>query len=325
MIKPATPEAISQAALIIRAGGVVAFPTETVYGLGANAFDDKAVRKIFEIKKRPGFNPLIVHIASHEDIYSVALLESPRLRKQFEIVQKFWPGPLSVVLPKQENLAPAVTAGLESVAVRFPAHPVARALIKESGVPIAAPSANPFSMVSPTEAKHVLDLGHDVQLILDGGPCQVGLESTIISLLDDAPILLRPGAVTVEQLQEAFGNIQVPEHFKQDGNVQQPLAPGMLKEHYSPKTRLLFRDTIDPQSLTGKRVGLLSFESAKHNGFAEVKELSADGDLNEVAAKLFSALRELDNLNLDIILVDSCPKEGIGRAIMDRLIRASRG
>jgi L-threonylcarbamoyladenylate synthase len=276
-------------------------------------------------KKRPGFNPLIVHIASKEDIYSVALLESPRLRKQFEIAQRFWPGPLSLVLPKQENIASAVTAGLESVAVRFPAHPVAQALIRESAVPIAAPSANPFSMVSPTEAKHVLDLGKDVELILDGGPCQVGLESTIISLLDDMPTLLRPGAVTVEQLQEAFGEISVPEHFKQDHGLHQPLAPGMLKEHYSPRTRLLFRDSIAPQSLVGKRVGLLSFVKTSKDGFVDVKELSDSGDLNEVAAKLFSALRELDDANLDLIVVDSCPKEGIGRAIMDRLVRASRG
>ena len=302
----------------------MAFPTETVYGLGASAFNEQAVKKIFEIKKRPGFNPLIVHIASLDDIYSVALLESPRLRRQFEISQKFWPGPLSIVLPKQENIAPAVTAGLESVAVRFPAHLVAQDLIRASGIPIAAPSANPFTKISPTEAKHVLDLGNDVDLILDGGPCEVGLESTIISLLEDEPTLLRPGAVTAEQLLEAFGTIRVPEHFKHDSELQRPIAPGMLKEHYAPKTRLLFRDSIAAESLVGKRVGLLSFAKTNQEGFVSVKELSDSGNLNEVASKLFSALRELDCAELDLIVVDSCPKEGIGRAIMDRLIRASR-
>ncbi len=306
----------------IRSGDVVAFPTETVYGLGADAFHADAVKKIFEIKKRPNFNPLIVHLASHEQLPLVARIEDDeRLKSLLERIFPFWPGPLSVVLPKQPRIPLEVTGGLDTVAIRIPRHPVAQELLRVSGCPIAAPSANMFSEVSPTSAAHVEEsFGDAVPFILDGGACAVGLESTVLSLINDPPALLRPGAVTWEELTAALGAVSRKPH-PQDSL---PRSPGMLRRHYSPHTRLALRGALPPSEFPAK-TGLISFSGQRCEDFEYrvVKRLSSSGDLNEAAARLFDCIRELDKLSLDLIVVDTCDEKGIGLAIMDRLRRAS--
>ncbi len=324
MIRAATKEALSEAALRIRSGELVAFPTETVYGLGANAFDEAAVTGIYKAKGRPSSNPLIVHIARFEDISLVADLKAdPIAAQRLNKVKHFWPGPLSVVLPKALNIAPATCAGLQTVAVRIPNHPVALALIREAGVPIAAPSANPANYISPTSAEHVAaQLANSVDFILDGGAASVGLESTIVSLVGKAPRLLRHGAITSEELKLIFPDLETSS--SESMSCSTPLAPGMLKEHYTPRTPTkLLAHAATNRSLA--RTGLIAFSSETPNlqQFAHVQLLSKDGDLVEIASKLFAALRNLDEMGLDLILVDSCPAAGLGAAIMDRLLRAT--
>ena len=319
MIYPATHEHIAQAARLIRSGGIVGFPTETVYGLGADAFNADAVQRIFEIKGRPRYNPLIVHLHSVDQLASVAALEAhPRVRQRLQQLSCFWPGPLSVVLPKRPEIPDAVTAGLSTVAVRIPSHPVAQALLQACGCPIAAPSANLFTEVSPTRAEHVEEsLGGRLEVILDGGPCAVGLESTVLSLLEEPAELLRPGAVTLEALEEAIGPV-----VRATSGHEAPRAPGMLKRHYAPKTPIVLRQDC-PDRAPG-RIGLISFKSgpSEERGFAVVRRLSEKGELQEVGAALFNAIRELDRQQLDLIVVDTCEERGLGLAIMDRLRRA---
>ncbi|MCB0344421.1 MAG: threonylcarbamoyl-AMP synthase [Bdellovibrionales bacterium] len=320
MILAATEENISKAAAVIRAGGVVAFPTETVYGLGANALSDAAVRSIYAVKERPRTNPLIVHIADFAAIGSVAQIENPETLRRLNALKAFWPGPLSVVLPKQPGISSIATAGSDTVAVRIPAHPCCQAIIKAAGVPIAAPSANAFAAISPTTAEHVAEsLGDKIDLIIDGGPCRVGLESTVLSLVESTPRILRPGAVTKEQLTEALGEVHT-EKLRLDEETPQ-LSPGLLKRHYAPKTPLRFRSNFDESNLP-ERTGLISFgEPENRSAFYRVLVLPED-DLSEAARNLFKALHELDHANLDLILVDRCNESGIGAAIMDRLNRA---
>jgi L-threonylcarbamoyladenylate synthase len=327
MIYPPNPSNIRQAAELIRAGKLVAFPTETVYGLGADAFNEEAVREIFRIKNRPVFNPLIVHLHSSAQIELVAdLSRSPAAQALLNKAASFWPGPLSVVVPKQPLLPLCVTGGLESVAIRVPAHDAAMRLLKECGCPIAAPSANLFSEVSPTTAEHVAEsFGDKLGFVLDGGQCEVGLESTVLSLLESPPRLLRPGAVTIEQLEAALGPITRASAHHTELNA--PLSPGMLMRHYAPTTPIAFKDEMDMENCAAERVGLLCFssESSVSDGFdyAAVTSLSIHGDLKLVAARLFAALREMDKLELDLIVVDACAPQGIGLAIMDRLRRAA--
>ncbi|RLA78442.1 MAG: threonylcarbamoyl-AMP synthase [Deltaproteobacteria bacterium] len=307
------PEAIRRAAEVIRRGGVVAFPTETVYGLGADAFNARAVALIFELKGRPRFDPLIVHVADPGDVKRLWQEVDSRARK---LMERFWPGPLTLVLPKRAEVPDIVTAGLGTVAVRMPAHPVALALIREAETPVAAPSANPFGRLSPTTAEHVLQgLGERVEVILDGGRCPVGVESTVLAL-DGEPRLLRPGGVPVEQIEEVIGPV------KKDLRPTRPEAPGGLPRHYSPRTplRLLQRGEEIPRGL---KVGLLAFKTPRE-GFVRVEVLSPSGDLREAAARLFEALHRLDSAGLDLILAESVPEEGLGLAIMDRLRRASQ-
>jgi L-threonylcarbamoyladenylate synthase len=312
-----TAQDIDRAAVTIRQGGLVAFPTETVYGLGANALDAEAVAKIFEMKGRPRFDPLIVHIASADELQ--ALVEQVP-ESAMKLIRRFWPGPLSVVLPKRDCVPDIVTAGLPSVAVRCPSHDVARRLIEAAGVPIAAPSANVFGAVSPTSAQHVAEQFHDrLPNILDGGPCVVGVESTVVALLDDRPTLLRPGGVTVEEIEAVIG----PLNFASDKS-DQPVAPGQLPRHYSPSTPLVL--AADPPRLPSpqERVGLLSFSRpASPAAFAATEVLSERGCLREAAANLFAAMRRLDALQLDYIIAQTVPELGLGRAIMDRLRRAA--
>jgi L-threonylcarbamoyladenylate synthase len=309
---------ISRAAAILRAGGMVAFPTETVYGLGANVFDAKAVARVFEIKGRPRFDPLIAHVSDRRQAQSLVASFPKAARK---LARRFWPGPLTLVLPKSDRVPDIVTAGLPTVAVRMPDHPLALALIRETGVPLAAPSANPFGRISPTTADHVRrQLGKQVDLVLDGGPCRVGVESTIISLVEDKPALLRAGGVAVEDIETAVGPVLRP-----TSNPNHPTAPGQLPQHYAPRTPLVLCAN-GHYPVNGQRTGLLSFRGrAATNRFAAVEILSPRGDLREAAANLFAALHRLDALGLDLILADTVPDAGLGLAINDRLCRASAG
>lgn len=318
-ILPASdPAAVAEAARVLQAGGLVAFPTETVYGLGAQAFDARAVVRIFEAKRRPAFDPLIVHLAGAGDLPRVAAavpLAAERL------AERFWPGPLTLVLPRVESLPDIVTSGLPSVGVRVPDHPAARALILAAGTPVAAPSANPFGYVSPTTAAHVAELlGDAVELVLDGGPCRVGVESTIVSLLQDPPALLRPGGVAREEVEELLGC-----RLRVVPSSDRPQAPGQLTKHYATRTPLRLLEAGEAVAApAGGRVGLLARER-EASGFEAVEVLAPDGQPRTAAARLFAALRHLDGLGLDQILAEPWPEEGLGLALMDRLRRCAAG
>jgi L-threonylcarbamoyladenylate synthase len=318
MIHPADTSAITDAARLLRAGGLVAFPTETVYGLGAIATDATAVAQIFAVKQRPAFDPVIVHVESLSRARRVvAQLDGAALR----LAERYWPGPLTLVLPRADGIPDIVTAGLPTVGVRLPAHPVAQALIAAADEPIAAPSANPFGYVSPTSAAHVAaQLGDAVSLILDGGSCAVGLESTIVGFADGQPTLLRSGAITLEMLESELGAVRVAT------DAPLPTAPGQLPRHYAPRTPLLLIDApgeVPPAARGG--TALLAFAPA-HDlaGFDQVETLSADGDLLAAATRLFSAMRALDAGGFTRVYALRVPETGIGRAIMDRLRRASQ-
>jgi L-threonylcarbamoyladenylate synthase len=309
---------VLHAAEIIKKGGLVAFPTETVYGLGADAFNPLAVARIFEVKKRPSFDPLIVHVANSADVEKL-VKEIPLNAKK--LTERFWPGPLTVVLFKEEDIPDIVTAGLPTLAIRMPSHPMALSLIRESNSPIAAPSANLFGYVSPTTAEHVREqLGDQVDLILDGGPCPVGVESTIVSFLEEEPRLLRPGGVSLEEIESIIGKVEISQ--SEEGK---PSAPGMFPSHYAPRTPIILNwDTEDLDLLEDKKIGFSAFQEPKNDlKFQSMEVLSKKGDLREAAANLFAAIRRLDRLNLDFILAETIPEIGLGRAIMDRLRRAS--
>ena len=309
-IAPVSAAAIAGAAALLRAGRLVAFPTETVYGIGGDATNDHAVAAIFAAKSRPRFNPLIVHIRDLAEAERLAVFNSPARHA----AARFWPGPLTLVLPRQPSAGVSLlaSAGLDTVAVRVPAHPVAQALLREAGRPIAAPSANRSGRVSPTEAVHVAeDLGDDVAMILDGGPTPLGLESTVMDLSGEAPALLRPGAVTLEALTELLGPIALP-------GSGLPKSPGMLASHYAPQLPVRVAAT---EARPGE--ALLAFGPDAPSGFAEVLWLSRSGDLAEAAANLFAMLRQLDRPAFTGIAVMPIPEHGLGRTINDRLRRAA--
>ena len=295
----------------------MAFPTETVYGLGADACNSLAVARVFEAKQRPSLDPLIVHVA---DLGSAKRYGSfPK--SAYPLMRKFWPGPLTLVVPKTELVPPIVTAGLDTVAIRVPAHPAALNLIRAAETAIAAPSANQFGYVSPTEARHVADqLSNKVDLILDGGRCAVGVESTILSLVGPKPAILRFGGVTVEELNAVAGGV---ERFT--GTSERPQAPGQLTRHYATRTSLQILNEGQKESIPreGERVGLLTLFPRDAGQFAAVEVLSQSGDLREAAANLFSALRRLDNAGCDRLVAYPVPELGLGLAIMDRLRRCS--
>jgi L-threonylcarbamoyladenylate synthase len=309
------PAAIEEAAGVLRRGGLVAFPTETVYGLGADAFQPIAVARVFEVKARPSFDPLIVHLADAAALPRVSPTKDPRARA---LAARFWPGALTLVLPRRPELPDLVTAGLDTVGVRVPAHPAALRLIAAAGTPVAAPSANPFGYVSPTTAGHVAEhLGSAVDIVLDGGPCRVGVESTVLSLEGETPVVLRPGGVTREALEEALGAA-----VGVAGPVERPLAPGQLEKHYATHTPLLVLP--GPAGLPPPgRVGLLAWRESGAPGYAAVEVLAPDGSAETAAARLFAALRRLDAAGLDLILAEPCDESGLGHAIMDRLRRAA--
>lgn len=311
-----------RAASIIREGGVVAFATETVYGLGANALDPAAVARVFEIKGRPRFDPLIVHVPTPE-VARELVGDFPAMATK--LAERFWPGPLTLVLPKRSHVPDIVTSGLPSVAVRVPSHPVALALLRASGVPIAAPSANTFGQISPTTAEHVAhDLGSKVDLILDGGPCETGVESTIVSLTDARPTILRLGGVPMEEITPITGPLATP-----DGKDKRILAPGMLERHYAPATTMRLLDAGDDESAAigtppPARIGWIGLQPPRDTRrYTLVEALSPTGNLREAAANLFAAMHRLDEASLDLIVARRVPDEGLGRAINDRLRRAA--
>lgn len=322
-------ESIIHAATLLKQGQLVAFPTETVYGLGADARNEGAVAAIYAAKGRPSNNPLIVHVHSTAQFNLYADLSkswNPTIVASWLTkLAPLWPGPLSVILPRSTTIAENVSGGGTSVALRIPNHPVALELLKAFDGPIAAPSANPSTYVSPTTAQHVRDsLGDRVKYVLDGGPCAVGLESTVLSLLQERPRILRPGAITAAELE---GLLACPiDSLPSNKNESSaPLdSPGLLAKHYSPRTRIILRTDLRPGTKLPARIGALVFSTWTPE-FPTTKNvtLSSCGDLEEIAARLFSALRELDESNLDLIVSDVCQPDGLGEAIMDRLTRAS--
>ncbi len=309
----ATRDSIERASEIIRRGGLVAFPTETVYGLGADGLNPIAVAKIFESKKRPTFNPLILHIADKNNLTKLVHINDERIER---LIDKFWPGPLTLVLPKHEIVPDIVTSGNSTVAVRMPNHSVALELIKKCGTPIAAPSANKFGNLSPTEASHVYkSLGDTVDMILDGGKCSVGVESTILQFTGENVLLLRPGGLSVEEIENEIGKVKSVTKFS-----IRPNSPGQLLHHYSPSIPLYFLTQENLEKYTDKKIGVLFFSSVniKHN-FTSIKILSEKGDMKEAAANLFKHLHDLEKEEIDLILAEPIKEEGLGRAIMDRL------
>jgi L-threonylcarbamoyladenylate synthase len=313
------PHAIQTTAALLRDGKVVAFPTETVYGLGADALNERAVAQVFAIKNRPQFDPLIVHLPEKEAaVHYVTVIDS----RAAVLMERFWPGPLTLVLKKRPLVPDLVTAGLDTVALRVPAHPVALALIRAVGTPIAAPSANPFGYVSPTTAIHVQEmLGEALEVILDGGPCTVGVESTVCALTHESVVILRPGGVTVEEIEAAIGPVTVIPPSQADAR-----SPGTLPRHYSPHVPLVLLAPGEaiPSPSGKERVGLLTLAPRPGTeGYAVREVLSKSGDVLEAATHLFAALRRLDQAGLERVIVESVPEIGIGRAIMDRLRRAA--
>jgi L-threonylcarbamoyladenylate synthase len=324
-VNPRKPRqaAIRKAAQLLQNGQVVAFPTETVYGLGADALNTTAARRVFAAKGRPSDDPLIVHVARVADVSRVAQRVSPLARK---LMRAFWPGPLTIVLPAKKSVPSAVTAGLPTVAVRMPAHPVARALCALVG-PIAAPSANTFGRPSPTRAAHVFaDLHGKIPLILDGGSAHIGVESTIVGLADRKPLLLRPGKITVEQLRKHIPSLDVLMTVKKSAK---PLAPGMKYRHYAPRkpvilvlrpTAAALRKLVRAEQRRGRRVGVLC--SGTYHISAD-KAVLVGKTAQSAARKLFDALRWLDKQQIDVIVAEGFPEHGLGLAVMNRLRRAA--
>jgi len=317
-------------------GGLAAFPTETVYGLGGDAFNPLALAHIFEVKGRPRFDPLIVHIAAFETLEKIAdlsLLDTQTRKNLTALTKQFWPGPLTLIVPKQKTVPDLATSGLPTVAVRFPAHDAARRLIELSTGAVAAPSANPFGYLSPTKAEHVLEmLGGKIDIILDGGPCQFGLESTVLDISGGQPRILRPGAASRESIEAligpvAFGSAAIIENDTAVGAV----SPGLLKSHYAPHIPLLAQDIDALRHETAfDNAAFLFFDGASRDQWLSgqpepkaVAVLSETGDMLEAASRLFETLHELDRLDVRRIYTQLAPEHGLGAAINDRLRRAS--
>ncbi|MBW3544780.1 MAG: threonylcarbamoyl-AMP synthase [Bacteroidetes bacterium] len=308
---------LQEATRLLQQGELVAIPTETVYGLAGNAYSEKAVISIFEVKKRPSFDPLIVHthslVAAGEFVQEIP-------DAAHALAEKFWPGPLTLILPKNNKIPDLVSAGLDTVGVRMPRHPLSLQLLQLLPFPLAAPSANPFGYISPTTARHVEEqLGSHIPYILDGGPCDIGVESTIIGFEGDTVIVHRLGGMAIEELQQAVKKLIVKPH-----SVSNPVAPGQLESHYAPRTPLLLGSIKELLQEHGKQdIGILSFKDT----YPETSNLtlSPSADLSEAARNLFKALRELDAMPLRYILAERVPDYGLGRAINDRLKRAAAG
>ena len=326
-------EHLERGAEVIRNGGTVIFPTETVYGLGADALSETAAAKIFEAKGRPSDNPLIVHISSIDML--VYLIREPITDTTKKLIDKFWPGPLTMIFKKSAHVPDSVTAGLDTVAVRMPDHPIAFELIKKSGRPIAAPSANKSGKPSPTRGNHVIcEMNGRVDVIYCGNDSRVGLESTVLDLSGEVPVILRPGGVTLEQLQEVLGEVRVDKGLTDEKET--PKAPGMKYAHYAPDAPMYIikgsTDKVAPKinELTkaaeaeGKKVGILA---ASSNGYLYDSDVvigfGEGGNMEEIGTNIFHALRELDRMKLDIIYAEAVDEKGIGVAIMNRMKKAA--
>ena len=340
-VDPARPDeaAIARAADCLRRGGLVAFPTETVYGLGVHALDPVAVRRLFEVKGRPANDPLIVHLDAIDRVHPLVVRVTETAAA---LAARFWPGPLTLVLPRSSRVPDEVTAGLNTVAVRVPAHPVAHALLAAAAVPVAAPSANLFSRPSPTRASHVLDdLAGRIDLVVDGGATEVGVESTVLDLSGDVPTILRPGAISIEMLRAILPRVEVRSSLH--SGAQAMPSPGMLERHYSPRAPLTVYESEDGQAIarlvrdacaaiaTGRRVGIMAADEdraalgdvVRLGERTIISYLGSERDLSTVASRLYASLRELDRSGVDQILVRSFPgDEGLAVAIRDRLRRA---
>jgi L-threonylcarbamoyladenylate synthase len=319
------PDVIRQAATIIQAGHLVAFPTETVYGLGADGLNPSAMRRIYTAKGRPSDNPLILHLASIEQL-SVIASQVPEVA--YPLIHAFWPGPLTLVLPKSAGVPDLATGGLATVAVRMPAHPVALALIKAADTPLAAPSANRSGRPSPTTAQHVFDDLHGrLPLILDAGPTCIGLESTVLNLTCSPPVILRPGGITQEAIEALIGHLQEATSLE-----QRRRSPGTRYRHYSPRARVLLLEKAETEMLQtavtealqrSERVGCLLYRLEARDMPPSVVVTRVGGSVGDYAQGLFSALRALDKMDLDVIVVEGVQEKGLGVAVMDRLRRAA--
>ena len=307
---------VSEAARLLKEGEVVAIPTETVYGLAGNAFEPKALAKIFAAKERPTFDPLIVHIA---DIAQLTDIAKDIPDSAYKLAEAYWPGPMTIILPKKDCIPDLCTSALPSVAVRFPSHPIAQAIIKESGLPLAAPSANLFKHVSPTTAEHVAaQLADRIAGIVDGGPCSVGVESSIISLVGE-PTVMRPGAITPEMFKAILGEVKIKESTSKPG--QPMLAPGQCDTHYRPQVPLYYGEVPAGYTLPEHTVRIAFGSQA--GPIPATVNLSATGDMVEATSKLYAFMHDLDDPKFDLILVDPIPNTGVGMALNDRLKRAS--
>lgn len=311
---------LHKAATLLQQGFPLAIPTETVYGLAANALDENAVKKIYTVKNRPLNNPLILHIGNKTDIEKYTL-NIPEIA--YQLIDKFWPGPLTLLLPKKNNVPEIITHGMHRVAVRMPNHPLTLKLLNLLPFPLAAPSANPSGYISPTNVNHVQQqIGDKIPYILDGGSCTQGIESTIIGFENNETIVYRLGALPLEDIETITGSVSF---YIKDENS--PQAPGMLLKHYAPHTTFVVTDTIknEQKKHTGKRIGLIVFKNIINHEIpkAQLEVLSEKEDIKEAATGLYAAMHRLDAMGLDIIIAEKFPEIGIGRAINDRLMRAS--
>lgn len=330
-VDPVHPQksVIAKAAKIITSGGLVVFPTETVYGIGANALDSSASKSIFTAKNRPSDNPLIVHISDKSELDKY-ILEKPKFSDL--LMDKYWPGPLTLIFKKDSSIPDIVTAGSRNVAIRIPNHPVALALINTAGVPIAAPSANLSGRPSPTTAQHsIQDLYGRVDMILDSGPTDIGLESTVLNLLDRHPSILRPGGITRENIYEAIGVRPILGYLKPASNLSEVVSPGTKHPHYHPKAKVILLDISDSKELEiskqiliyrklNKSIGFLGFKNSRHTFDMEIL---LDKDYNKAAKSLFDSFRKFDDNKIDIIIIPKISSKHIGLAITDRITRAA--
>ncbi|WP_293873430.1 L-threonylcarbamoyladenylate synthase [Flavobacterium sp.] len=308
---------ILKAAALLQQGKVVAIPTETVYGLAANAFDENAVSQIFEIKQRPRFNPLIIHIKSVDDLQKVAT-KIPA--KAMILARHFWPGALTLVLPKKDIVPNSVTAGKNTVGVRVPSHPVTLKLLEQLDFPLAAPSANLFGYISPTCVAHVQkQLGDKIPYILEGGNCEKGIESTIIGFENNEPMLYRVGAISKEEIENLIGKIK-----QKTRATATPDAPGMLTKHYSPSTKFIVSNNIsaDIEKCKNQAVGFLVFSNINYEKSQKIIQLTITENLNEAAQNLYAAMHHLDAAGFDLIIAEKFPEKGVGISLNDRLYRA---
>jgi L-threonylcarbamoyladenylate synthase len=311
---------IQLAAQFLNNEGIVGIPTETVYGLAANAFSERAILKIFDIKQRPTTNPLILHIKNYEELKNVGT-DIPEIAHQ--LAKTFWPGPLTLLVKKQKQISNLVTADQNTVAVRVPNHPLTLELLHSIAFPLVAPSANPFTRISPTKAIHVDDyFDTKIDMVLDGGSCSAGVESTIVGFDQNQVIVYRLGAISIEEIEKITGNVTL----LQSGH-KKTTTPGMFKKHYAPTTKIILTSNVQQELNLWKdiKIGVLVFQQALQNvPLTQQKILSPEGDLKIATANLYNSLHELDSLNLDLIIAERFPDEGLGRTLNDRLTRATQ-